>query len=160
MVFLITETGQQSDKKKSQKISHTVKRCRMHPPAMPPNFKKNGSLLHKIRVFEVSMPHNARTCFVKVGTFCCIGSHIFKVRSLKISSNFPKMSSSFSKLWYILYERWTSTRCRAPLRGKFCSATPIQTRKPVLTGKHWRYRIQYSLPNFLKWRKNQNHRPI
>ncbi len=42
--------------KKTHKISQTVKQCRLHPPAMPPNFKKNGSLLHKIPGFEVSMP--------------------------------------------------------------------------------------------------------
>ncbi len=70
------ETGQQSDTKKSQKISQTVKRCRMHPPAMPPNFKKNGSLLHEMRMFEVPMPRYAKTCFVKVGTFCCTGSQM------------------------------------------------------------------------------------
>ncbi len=35
------ETGQLSDKKKkSQKISQTVKRCRVHPPAMTLNLKK------------------------------------------------------------------------------------------------------------------------
>ncbi len=37
-------------KKKSQKKPQPVKQCRMHPPAMPPNFKKNGSLLHKIHL--------------------------------------------------------------------------------------------------------------
>ncbi len=70
------ETGQQSDKKKSQKISQTVKRCRMHPPAMPPNFKKNRSLLHEIHVLEILTPRYANTCFVKVGPFDCIGSHM------------------------------------------------------------------------------------
>ncbi len=55
------ETGQQSDKKKSLKVSQTVKPCRMHPPAMPLNFKKNRSLLHEMRVFEVSMLRYATT---------------------------------------------------------------------------------------------------
>ncbi len=49
----------------------------MHPPAMPPNFKKNGPLLHEIRVFEVSMPLYAKTHFVKVDTFCCVESQMF-----------------------------------------------------------------------------------
>ncbi len=48
----------------------------MHPPAMPPNFKKNGSLLQKIHVFEISMLRYGKTHFVKVGTFCCIRSQM------------------------------------------------------------------------------------
>ncbi len=48
----------------------------MHPPAMPPNFKKNGAFFHEIRVFEVSVQRYAKNCFVKVGTFCCVGSHM------------------------------------------------------------------------------------
>ncbi len=47
----------------------------MHPPGMSPNFKKNGSLLHEIQVFEVSMLHYVKTHFVRVSTFCCVGSH-------------------------------------------------------------------------------------
>ncbi len=75
-------------KKKSQKISQTVKRCRMHPPAMPPNFKKNGSLLHEVHVFEVCTPRYAKTHFVKVGTYRCVGSQmIFK----STSDNFSRV---------------------------------------------------------------------
>ncbi len=63
------ETGQQSDFKKLQKISKIVKQCRMHPPAMPPNFKKNWSRLHEIRVFEVSMLCYAKTCLWRLAPF-------------------------------------------------------------------------------------------
>ncbi len=57
----------------------------MYPPAMPPNFKKNGSFLHEICVFEVSMLRHTKTHIVKVGTFCCVGLQMYarRVNQLK-----------------------------------------------------------------------------
>ncbi len=98
------ETGQQSGKKKSQ----TVKRCRMLPPAMLPNFKKNGSLLQEICVFEVSMPHYVNIRFVKVGTFCCVGrvTYIDESQLLDKTSYIP-VCTSHAKCWPFKY--WWST---------------------------------------------------
>ncbi len=58
-------------------------------PAMPPNFQKNGLLLHEIHVFEVSMPRYAKTRFVKVGPFVA-SSHKFILKFPKFSADFPK----------------------------------------------------------------------
>ncbi len=83
----------------------TDQRCRIHQPAMPPNFKKNGSLLHEIRMFEVSMPRYPKTRFVKFGTFCYIGSQIsniipeiFDKYPWKISRNISEKIGEFQEI--------------------------------------------------------------